>query len=71
MKSAEAFKRTYGGGYHRIDVADGFTFDPNKHSAATITLTDSLGAGALHVCVSAADGSQVSNASYFKSVSLA
>lgn len=47
MKSSEAFKKTYGGGYHRIDVADGFTFDPNKHSAATITLTDALSTGSL------------------------
>lgn len=47
MKSAEAFKKTYGGGYHRIDVANGFTFDPNKHSAATITLTYGLSTGSL------------------------
>ena len=33
MKSAEAFKRTFGGGSIRIDVADGFTFDPNKDAS--------------------------------------
>ena len=53
MKSAEAFKRIFGGGSLRIDVADGFIFDPNKHSAATIVIADAADTGALEMDLAA------------------